>query len=211
MNWLVILAFALSSSIDNLGVGISYGIRGIRIGIRANLIIAVICFLFSEAGILCGKWLSSVIPGIFPVLVGAFLLIIIGIRIILLAAPNKNKVHLDKEIPKDMMNVKTILQNPETADIDQSGEIGLKESCILGIALSANAVTNGLSAGLFGLSPLAISLTAAAGSFLMVWIGVVLGSKVADIRIGSFTLGQFGTIISGIILLVIACESIFLR
>ncbi|HAS00579.1 MAG TPA: sporulation membrane protein YtaF, partial [Brevibacillus sp.] len=32
MNWLLILGFAVSSSLDNLGVGISYGIRNIRIG-----------------------------------------------------------------------------------------------------------------------------------------------------------------------------------
>lgn len=209
MIWLVILAFALSSSIDNLGVGISYGIQGIRIGLWANLIIAVICFLFSEFGIIFGKWISSVVPGIFPILIGAFLLIVIGIRIILLAVPRK--VRSEKEIPKDMNKVKTILKNPERADMDQSGEIGLKEACVLGVALSANAITNGLSAGLFGLSPLAISLTAAVGSFLMVWAGVALGRKAANIRIGSFSLGEFGTIISGIILLLIACESIFFR
>lgn len=209
MNWIVILAFALSSSIDNLGVGISYGIKGIQIGIWANLIITVICFLFSEVGILFGKWLSLVIPGVFPVFFGAFLLIIIGIRIILLAAPNKNKVYLEKEDLKDITSVKTNPKDSERSEIDKSGEIGLKEACILGIALSANSVTNGISAGLFGLSPLVISLTAAVGSFLMVWIGVLLGCKVAEIKIGSFTLGQFGTIISGIILLLIACESIF--
>jgi putative sporulation protein YtaF len=209
MIWLVILAFALSSSIDNLGVGISYGIQGVRIGLRANLIIAVICFLFSEFGILFGKWISSVLPGIFPILIGSFLLIVIGIRIILLAVPRKARSK--KETAEDKQKVSTILKNPEHADMDQSGEIGLKEACILGVALSANAITNGLSAGLFGLSPLAISLTAAIGSFLMVLAGVTLGRKAANIRIGSFTLGQFGTIISGIILLLIACESIFFR
>ncbi|WML51096.1 sporulation membrane protein YtaF [Neobacillus sp. PS3-12] len=209
MIWLVILAFALSSSIDNLGVGISYGIQGIRIGMWANLIIAVICFLFSEFGIVFGKWISSVVPGIFPILIGAFLLIIIGIRIILLAVPRKTRS--EKEIPKDMNKVKIILKNPERADLDQSGEIGFKEACVLGVALSANAITNGLSAGLFGLSPLAISLTAAVGSFLMVWTGVALGRKAANVRIGSFSLVNFGTIISGVILLLIACESIFFR
>lgn len=83
------------------------------------------------------------------------------------------------------------------------------EAVILGIALSANAVTNGLGAGLLGLSPLAISLTAALGSFITVWFGVALGRKVAGIHIGSFTLGQFGTILSGVIVIFIACNSFF--
>lgn len=80
---------------------------------------------------------------------------------------------------------------------------------ILGIALSANALTNGLGAGLLGFSPLAISLTAAIGSFISVWVGVRLGYKLADVRIGSFTLGQFGTILSGVIILVLAFSVFF--
>ena len=106
--------------------------------------------------------------------------------------------------------MKGILRNPEAADVDNSGEIGLGEAVILGVALSANALTNGLGAGLLGFSPLAISLTAAIGSFISVWVGVKLGYKLAAVRIGSFTLGEFGTIISGIIILIIAITSILL-
>ena len=206
MTWLMILGFAISSSVDNLGVGISYGIRNIRIGLISNLLVAVICFLFSGAGILFGKWLSIIMPGVLPILVGALLLFIIGIRIILLTTPH------GKQIPRDDLtsqatknqSITAILENPEIADVDKSGEIGIGEAIILGIALSANALTNGLGAGLLGLSPFAISLTAAVGSFITVWLGVSLGQKVADVKIGSYTLGEFGTIVSGVILLVIA-------
>lgn len=210
MAWLLILGFAVSSSLDNLGVGISYGIRGIRIGILSNLLMAIICFLLSEIGIVGGQWLSKVLPGTFPMLVGAFLLIIIGLRIILLAFPRKKQGTIDvQEGSADTKTLKGILQNPETVDADKSGEIGLGEAALLGIALSANAVTNGLGAGLIGLSPLAISLAAAIGSFITVWFGVAVGRKVAGIHIGSFTLGQFGTLLSGVILLVIAFNSFF--
>ncbi|MCR8631784.1 sporulation membrane protein YtaF [Paenibacillus radicis (ex Xue et al. 2023)] len=210
MAWFLILGFAVSSSLDNLGVGISYGIREIRIRFLSNLVMAIICFLFSEIGILGGQWLSNVLPGIFPVLVGAFLLFIIGIRIILLAVPRKKKIPLTNDLGRsESKSLKGILQNPETADSDKSGEIGIGEALILGVALSANAVTNGLGAGLLGLSPLAISLTAAIGSFITVWFGVAVGRKVAGIHIGSFNLGQFGTMLSGIILLLIACNSFF--
>jgi putative sporulation protein YtaF len=211
MTWLIILGFAISSSVDNLGVGISYGIRNIRIGLISNLLVAVICFVFSETGILFGKWLSIIMPGVLPVLIGAFLLFIIGIRIILLTAPRSKQLSNEK-VTKEVtrtQNITEILENPEIADADNSGEIGLGEASILGIALSANALTNGLGAGLLGLSPLAISLTAAVGSFITVWLGVYLGQKVADVRIGSYTLGEFGTILSGIILLVIATTTFF--
>lgn len=211
MNWLIIFAFAVSSSIDNLGVGLSYGIRKIQVRMGPNSLIAVICFLMSMAGISFGLWLSTILPGMLPIIFGSFLLLIIGIRILLLSAPRKKGISEEASEPaKQPTGITGILHNPEIADTDKSGEIGWGEAIILGVALSANALTNGLGAGLLGLSPLAISLTAAIGSFISVWAGVKAGSKLADVRIGSFTVGQFGTIISGVLILVIAFTA-FLR
>lgn len=196
MTWLTIFAFAIASSIDNLGVGMSYGLQKVQIQMQQNFLIAVICFLFSMGGIYFGIWVFTIIPGMLPVILGAVLLFIIGIRIILLAKPQKDQ--------KQETGLKGLLKNPEEAKGYAGNRIGWLESIVLGIALSANALTNGIGAGLIGLSPLAISLTAAAGSFFTVWLGVKIGTRVADIKIGSFTIGQFGTIISGGILLIIA-------
>ncbi|MBB6670718.1 sporulation membrane protein YtaF [Cohnella nanjingensis] len=207
MTWLLILGFTVSSSLDNLGVGISYGIRKIRIGFVSNLLIAAVCFAFSYAGIWFGKWISAVLPGILPVLLGTFILFVIGIRIILLAMPRRRQAVSAPEPEPDAKGLSGILRHPERADRDRSNHIGIAESLILGVALSANALTNGLSAGLLGLSPFMISLMAAVGSFLTVWLGVWLGAKVANVRIGSFTLGQFGTLVSGIILMLIAANN----
>lgn len=210
VNWLIILAFAVSSSIDNLGIGISYGIRKIQIRLGPNILIGIICFLMSMAGISFGIWLSKILPGMLPVIFGAVLLFIIGIRIILLATPRKKETStVINENDHPFKSIKGTLRNPELADTDMSGEIGWGEAIILGVALSANALTNGLGAGLLGLSPFAISLTAAIGSIVSVWAGVNLGSKLADIRIGSFTVGQFGTIISGVLILVLAFTAFF--
>ena len=209
LNWLIIAAFAFSSSIDNLGIGISYGIRNIKIRLGANVLIAVICFLMSMSGISFGLWLSTILPGILPLVLGAFILSIIGIRIILLATPRKKQTVTATEVSNDSNTIGKIMKNPTEADVDHSGEIGWGEAVILGIALSANALTNGLGAGFLGLSPLAISLTAAIGSFITVWAGVNLGWKLAKVRIGSFSIGQFGTLLSGIIILVIAVLAFF--
>ncbi|MEK5037571.1 sporulation membrane protein YtaF [Sporosarcina sp. FSL K6-3457] len=198
MAWFLILAFAVSSSIDNLGVGISYGIRKIHIRLGANLVMTIVCFLMSMGGITFGVWLSTILPGIIPVLFGALLLIIIGLRVILLAKPNYQESRQENNSMTD------IFKNPEAADVDKSGDIGWIEAVFLGIALSANALINGLGAGLLGLSPFAIALTAAIGSFISIWMGVKLGNRLATVRIGSFTVGQFGTVLSGVIILIIA-------
>ncbi|UPW84914.1 sporulation membrane protein YtaF [Lysinibacillus sp. Ag94] len=208
MTWLIILAFTFSSSIDNLGVGLSYGIRKINVRFDKNILISIICFLMSMAGITFGVWLSKILPGMLPVVIGAILLCIIGIRIILLAKPRKQETSKENKNNANN-NVQDILRNPEEAQFNKSGEIGWGEAVLLGIALAANALTNGVGAGLLGLSPLVISILAAIGSFITVWLGVKLGSKVADVRIGSFTVGQFGTIISGVMLIIIAFAAFF--
>lgn len=204
--WLTIFALSISSSIDNFGVGISYGIRGIRVGFLANFIISIIAFVFSETGIVFGQYLSKVFPGSLSNVVGSIFLFVIGIRIVLMTIPRKNKK--DQVENKSSNRFNDYLSSPEKADLDQSGDLSIFESIVLGIAVSMNALTNGLGAGLIGLSPMAISLSAALFSYLAIWSGVSLGNKVAHIRIGSWTLGQFSTIISGVILLLIALHAL---
>lgn len=212
MTWLIILGFAAASSVDNFGVGLCYGLRNIRVSLQSNLLIAAICLLFSEIGIWFGNWLFAILPGILPLLVGTFLLAIIGIRIILLTIPHKNQLcsqNVNDHQPQ-VGNIKAILEYPEIADVDKSGEIGFIEAIMLGIALSANALTNGLGAGLLGLSPHAISIASAIGSFITLWTGVSIGNKVSNIRINSFSLGEFSTLLSGIILLAIAAHTLLI-
>lgn len=208
-SWIIVLSFALSSSIDNFGVGITYGIRQIRVKFFANFIIAAIAFLFSETGILCGKYISKVFPGTLSNIIGAVFIFVIGLRIVLLTIPRKKQKELEK-IPKDKSaaNLSGYLSSPEKADFNQSGNIGFIEAIVLGIAVSMNALTNGLGAGLLGVSPLAISISAAIFSFFSIWLGVKLGNKVANIKIGPWTVGQFSTALSGLILVLIALHNL---
>lgn len=205
MTWLFILGLALSSSLDNLGVGITYGVRKIRINCYSNTLISLVCFLFSYLGITFGKWISTIIPGILPVLISTILLFAVGLRVIWLSLPNKKQEKGEKFT--EMKGFSSILKNPECVDFDNSKDISVLEALVLGAALSANALTNGLSAGLLGYTPFAVSLAAALGSFITVWLGAKIGEKFAEIQIGSYKLGQFGTLISGIILVLIAIRS----
>jgi putative sporulation protein YtaF len=204
ISWLTVIGFALSSSIDNFGVGITYGVSNIRIGNWANFIIAVIAFAFSVIGIEFGKYASKLFPGMMTNIIAALFLFIISIRIMMMAVWAKRKSESVKKTTTTRPSFTgSHLENPELADKDQSGEISTVEALVLGVAVSMNALTNGLGAGLLKLSPLAISISAAVFSFLAIWSGVKLGTRVADVRIGKWTLGQFSTAISGFILLLI--------
>ena len=66
-----------------------------------------------------------------PVVIGSFLLVIIGLRIILLAIPRKVPV---QETEGEVASTEI---NGLTKNIGKSGEIGFVESIFLGIGLSA--------------------------------------------------------------------------
>lgn len=197
MTWLLIVGFAISSSIDNFGVGLSYGVQRVRIPPASNALIAAICFIFSLAGIVSGVWLAKLLPGMMPDLIAFAVLSIIGIRIVMIAFREQKR------------NQANVFSEPEKMDFDGSSHISLGEALLLGIALSANALTNGIGAGLLALSPLAIALSAAVGSYVTLSVGVGLGAKLADVRIGKLSVGQFGTFMSGVIILLIAVTRLF--
>ncbi|MDH6234975.1 putative sporulation protein YtaF [Mesorhizobium soli] len=201
MDWLFITGLAIASSIDNLAVGLSYGVRGIRIGLGANLIIAVICFVLSEAGILFGEWIGAVLPGDLPDIVGAVLLFLIGVRILLLVLPREKAARsaTSRGIAGWFSRVLAV----------ENGRIGLVEALVLGVALSANALANAVGAGLLHMPSFAIALSASIGSLLTISLGVALGLRAMHVSIGRFDLGRFGTLISGMILVGLAIGQIW--
>lgn len=208
--WLTVLGFGLSSSIDNFGVGLSYGVTKIRIGTIPNTIIAVIAFVFSMLGIYFGHYVAKIMPGTLSTVIAALFVFIVGVRIILITLrAKKNKERQQAVSLEKRRSLNQYLDNPEKADKDMSGEISIVESLVLGTAVSMNALTNGLGAGLMGMSPFAISVVTAVFSFVAIWCGVNLGEKVANVKIGSMNLGQFSTVISGAILLLIAVHMVF--
>ncbi|AXI00732.1 sporulation membrane protein YtaF [Sporosarcina sp. PTS2304] len=197
MTWLLILGFAISSSIDNFGVGLSYGVQKVRVPIVSNLLIAVICFIFSIVGIISGVWIAELLPGSWPDIVAFAVLSLIGIRIMMIAFRQQNRSR------------SSVLSEPEKMDFDKSSHISLGEALLLGVALSANALTNGVGAGLLELSAVAIAFSAAVGSYVTLWAGVELGNRLSNFHIGKMTVGQFGTFMSGIIILLIAITRLF--
>jgi len=205
MDWLLLTGLAVASSIDNLAVAVSYGIRGIRIPVASNLLIAAICFGFSEAGVRLGDLTARFLPGALPNLAGAVLLFALGARILLLALSARARPEPRGGGPGDRGRLKPAVERLLSAQVER---IGWPEAVLLGIALSANALTNAVGGGLIGLSAFAISSTAALGSFIAIALGVALGQRSAQVKLGSLDLGRHGILISGLILLTIAAARV---
>lgn len=197
IKWLILVGLAATTSLDNLGMGICYGIRNMYIDLKSNMVISGICFIFSMVGLMFGKWIVHVCPGILPSLLATCILFVVGLRIVLLAAKQ----------PQTIKHEKKITTGPS---FEQITVISLAEASVLGIALSTNALTNGLNAGLFDFPSFSISFIAAMSSFASIWLGMILGNKMMNIRIGRYTIGQFSTVCSGVIMIIIAIHAMML-
>ncbi|MDQ0468845.1 manganese efflux pump [Labrys wisconsinensis] len=191
MNWIFVVGLAIASSIDNVATGLAYGLRGMRIGTLSNLVIAAICFGFSLAGLELGAWLGSVLPGRLPSIASAFLLFGIGLRLVLWTMPRSTGA------------------GPQAGQPPAgSPGIGLWETLALGVALSANALTNAVGAGLMALPAFDISASAAVGSFLAIAAGTALGRRARRLRFGPLSVERFSTALSGLILIGLAAASL---
>lgn len=205
---LILLSFAVS--LDGFGVGITYGVRKIRIPIPSVMIISVfsglVILLSMTVGNLLVKWMSP--HGASSV--GAIILIGIGIWALVQfarggdsddteraagrskkAAAGAEKAD-DSPVPlkRELWTLEIrqwgiiiqILRTPAAADMDRSGTISAGEASLLGAALSLDAFGAGIGAAMVGFPPLltAALIAASSGSFL--WIGTRVGFRVSGWR-----------------------------
>ena len=197
------ISIAIAANLDNLGVGIAYGIQKIRISHAANLLIAAISlaatWLSAEVGKAICIWLSPQLARS----IGAVLLVGVGLWVLaqpVVTAVRKKKPIVDVSVSGTRIYVgpSEILSTPESADLDKSRDTGWWEAILLGIALSINALAGGFDAGIVGISASVESLMVGLFSFLTVAVGLKFGRNY-----GAVYLGKCATVISGTLLMLI--------
>ena len=125
------LLLAISSSIDSLGIGITYGIKNTKISKIGKIILFAISLITTYISILFGNIIQYILPKSFTNFLGCLILICMGIYICFQA--------LKKE--KDSQNIFNI---PISSDINHSKIIEPQEALILAIALSLDSFCIGI-------------------------------------------------------------------
>ena len=125
------LLLALSSSIDSLGIGITYGIKNTKISRIGKIILFAISLITTYISIFFGNLIQYIFPKVFTNFLGCLILICMGIYICFQA--------LKKE--KDSKN---IFNSPISSDINHSKIIEPQEALILAIALSLDSFCIGI-------------------------------------------------------------------
>lgn len=179
------LILSLSSNLDTFAVAISYGLQKIKIPFLSNLIIAIITSIGTFVSMELGVILIKFLPLSFTDILGGILLILIGFWFLI----------------DFFKNLKTDKNNGFEADTDHSGDISLKETIPLSLALTINNLGVGIAASITGVSIFYTTLFTFIITLLCISIGTSLGK--------SF-LGKYSPLISSILLIILGLfESFF--
>ncbi len=194
MEALGILLFSVSLNIDALGIGISYGVRSIRISFAARAIISIISIFVAGLTLALSKAFLDKIPEEATKVLGIIILFAMGICIIYKSKPNKKvkESNLDRTVK--------ILSKPESGDFDSSLTIEPIEAFYIGLALNLDTIGAIFVAYAVGVKSFYLPFCIAGCQFLFIWAGLHLGQRLNRI----YSNNTFWSFLSGIILIVIA-------
>lgn len=173
--------FSLALSLDGFGVGLSYGMRKIKITAISFVIICLSSALAVALAMFLGNIISSLLPPLAADALGAGILVVVGAWIlfqnfVLNLIPDHRVFNIN--VP-NLGLVINILKEPVEADQDKSGIIDVREAYFLGAALAMDALGAGLGAAISGYSPLLTPLFVACAKFILVSLGLTLGGRIS--------------------------------
>ncbi len=183
MELLTAILFGLAVSADGFAAGIAYGVKKIKIPAISLLVIALASALAVTFSMLCGQGLAAVLPSGLASRVGAVTIIVIGCYFLLQAFSKKvSEVEGEDEQPILSLSIKPlgiivqILREPARADFDKSGMISTGEAFFLGLALALDAMGAGIGMAMTGLNILYTVLAVGVLKFILVNLGLLIGT-----------------------------------
>jgi putative sporulation protein YtaF len=207
LHLLSIMLLTVSSSLDNFGVGVSYGLRNICIPLSLNLFIAFVNSSGTFFSILFGKGLSDFLQSHTSGDIGAFILICVGSWIIVMefrsrrterpVSPASTEKTFDRK--KTLFSkIYSYIDDPFAAGIMCSGRVTMKEGAILASALTLSNISTGIAAGMMGFS---LTLTTAA-AFTFNVLALSAGQKIGHYT-GAHMIKWLSGITAGLLLIFI--------
>ncbi len=210
---LAVVFLAISLSIDALGTGLSYSVRGIVIPFFAKFIMSILAYLFSSLSLFAGIALSNILPDNFAKIIGVSILCLMGLWIIFQSyikkeekePKAKSKKRIFSFFIKSMGITINIIRNPQSGDLNGSSYIEPIEAVYIGIALSVDSLGAGVGAGLMGLNNLFIPLTVAVMQYIFITFGSWIGTKLAKLKLSP----KIWVFVSGSVLIMLGFIRLF--
>lgn len=223
------LFLAISSSIDSLGIGITYGIKKTTISYIGKVVLFIISFIISVLSLWFGNSIKNIFSNYVTTFIGSGILILMGLFICFqtLKKENKNSNPLSNNINSNAdspnpyscneekiysffinflgITIK-IIKNPVSSDFDCSNSIDAKESLFLGLALSLDSFCIGVGGSVIGINSILFPVFIASFQLIFLSIGNFLGRKLNKL---SHLPDNIWSIISGFLLIIIGISRFF--
>lgn len=195
---LTTILLAISTSIDSLGIGITYGIKNTLISFKGKLVIFFISFIITLISLYFGSIIKTILPSYVSDYLGSFIFIIIGIFICFGALRNDKEIKsndieniLDTTKMKNNESVKTysffikflgitvkIIKDATSSDLDNSKKIDSKEALFLSIVLSIDSICVGIGGGIIDLNNYIFPILIGVFQLFFLSLGTFLGKKI---------------------------------
>jgi putative Mn2+ efflux pump MntP len=149
---------AAVSNLDNLAAGLALGLRGTRITLAPNVLIAGVTMAGTAGALTSGHALARLLPPSLAASVGAVIIVSIGVMTVVAS--------------------RSPVREPAAGRGRRPGRsptLAWREAVLLAIALSLNNVGTGVGAGIAGIPPLITTVLAGAFSLLCVGSGSRVG------------------------------------
>ena len=157
---------AISSSIDAIGIGITYGIKNATISNKGKLVIFFVSFIVTIISLYLGNFLKALLPHFIVDYLGSFIFILMGLFICFQALDNNETIsnkNIDNKEEKNKIKTYSffikflgitikIIKNPISSDLDNSKKIDGKEAIFLGLALSMDTICTGICGAAIGIN-----------------------------------------------------------
>ncbi|MBV7274353.1 manganese efflux pump [Clostridium sp. PL3] len=196
------LLFSLSSNLDNIVVGIAYGIKKIKIGIIANLMVAFITSLGTFLSMSVGSYISKFLSHSIANVLGSLVIIVLGIYFLILSITKLLNNTKSKELA--LKNIDDMIEYAEKSDLDNSGDISIKEALLVAFGLTFNNLGTGVAASITGVSIQFTVIFTFILSILLIMFGEILGNHI----LGK-VFGKYAPLFSGILLVILGIIEFF--
>ena len=205
------ILLAVSSSIDSLGIGITYGIKNTSISGKGKSVIFFVSFIVMIVSLYLGNILKFIFPNFIVNYLGSFLFIIMGIFICFQALKKEEKIENTKTENNDSQKTYSffikflgitikIIKDPGSSDLDKSNKIDSKEALFLGLALSIDSICIGIGGSVIGINTYIFPFLIGFFQLFFLGIGNFLGKKLYNF---SKLPSNIWSIVSGILLIIL--------
>lgn len=182
-----IILLAVALSLDGLGAGVAYGLKGVKVPLGSLAITGII----TVVAVLLSMWIAGAVAAVLPpylaTSLGAALLIALGAWSIvqewLKQSIPAGVTGTPKQFKLDIGVISLVIniyKKPLEADLDLSGHLDYREAGLLGLALALDALVAGIglamSGGVTMWTPVIIGLV----QMGFIKLGTVWGRKAAD-------------------------------